>query len=74
MNKFLLAIVLVAAFSASALAAPEKAKTRPHQRHLQSTSEHPWRQMWDQAQYDSRTERAYVEFRRGDGDGGDSLS
>ena len=27
-----------------------------------------------QAQYDSRTERAYVEFRRGDGDGGDSLS
>ena len=27
----------------------------------------------DQAQYDSRTERAYVEFRRGDGDGGEQL-
>ena len=26
-----------------------------------------------QAQYDSKTERAYVEFRRGDGDGGDQL-
>ena len=26
-----------------------------------------------QAEYDSRTERAYVEFRRGDGDGGEQL-
>ena len=26
-----------------------------------------------QAKYDSRTERAYVEFRRGDGDGGEQL-
>ena len=26
-----------------------------------------------QAQYDNRTERAYVEFRRLDGDGGDQL-
>jgi hypothetical protein len=26
-----------------------------------------------QAQYDNHTKRAYVEFRRGDGDGGDQL-
>jgi len=26
-----------------------------------------------QAQYDDQTERAYVEFRRGDGDGGEQL-
>jgi hypothetical protein len=26
-----------------------------------------------QAQYDDQTQRAYVEFRRGDGDGGDQL-
>jgi hypothetical protein len=26
-----------------------------------------------QAQYDDRTERAYVEFRRGDGDGGEQV-
>jgi hypothetical protein len=27
-----------------------------------------------QAQYDDQTERAYVEFRRGDGDGGEQLA
>jgi hypothetical protein len=44
MIKCLVALILVAAFSASALAASEKAKTRPQQRHLQWTSEHPGRQ------------------------------
>ena len=45
MIKSLVALILVAAFSASALAASEKAQTRPQQRHPQSTSEHPGRQM-----------------------------
>ena len=45
MIKCLVALILVAAFSASALAASEKAKTRPQQRHPQSTSEHPGKQM-----------------------------
>ena len=42
MIKCLVALVLVAVFSASALAASEKAKTRPQQRH---PSEHLGRQM-----------------------------
>ena len=46
MKKFLLTMVLVTAFSASALAELEKATTRAHQRYIsQSTSVHPWRQM-----------------------------
>jgi len=49
MIKCLVALILVVAFSASAFSASsEKAKTKLHQRHLQSTtSEHPWRQMRD---------------------------
>ena len=71
MIKCLVALILVVAFSASAFSASsEKAKTRPHQRHLQSTSEHPWRQMRehkpDDDSYwrrndDSRWQREYWE-------------
>jgi hypothetical protein len=48
MNRFLLAIALITAFSAPALAASEKAPTRPHQRHLESTSEHQWKRVPEQ--------------------------
>ena len=70
MIKCLVALILVVAFSASALAASEKAKTRPQQRHPQSTSEHPGRQMRehkpDDDSYwrrndDSRWQREYWE-------------
>ena len=64
MIKCLVALVLVAAFSASALAASEKGKTGPHQRHPQSTSEHPWRQMREHKpddSYDSSWQREYWE-------------
>ena len=70
MIKCLVALILVAAFSASALAASEKAQTRPQQRHPQSTSEHPGRQMRehkpDDDSYwrrndDSRWQREYWE-------------
>ena len=64
MIKCLVALVLVAAFSASALAASEKGKTGPHQRHPQSTSEHPWWQMREHKpddSYDSSWQREYWE-------------
>jgi hypothetical protein len=43
MNKFILAIALVTAFSAPALAALEKAPTRPTHRHVESTLKHQWK-------------------------------
>jgi|SoiMethySBSTD1v2_1073268.scaffolds.fasta_scaffold23842_10 hypothetical protein len=43
MSKFLLAIALVTAFSAPALAASEKASTRPTHRHVESTFKHQWK-------------------------------
>ena len=67
MIKCLIALLLVAAFSVSALAASGKAKTRFHP---QSTSEHPGRQMRehkpDDDSYwrrddDSRWQREYWE-------------
>ena len=70
MIKCLVVLILVAAFSASALAASEKAKTRPQQRLPQSTSEHLGRQMRgykpDDNSYwrrndDSRWQREYWE-------------
>jgi hypothetical protein len=48
MNKFLLAITLIVAFSAPALAALGKAQNRPDQRHLESNSERQWK--WGNAQ------------------------
>jgi hypothetical protein len=48
LNKFLLAITLIVAFSAPALAALGKAQSRPDQRHLESTSERQWK--WGNAQ------------------------
>jgi hypothetical protein len=48
MNKFLLAITLIVAFSAPALAALGKAQSRPDQRHLESTSERQWK--WGNAE------------------------
>ena len=39
LNKFLLAITLIVAFSAPALAALEKARSGPDQRHVESVSE-----------------------------------
>jgi len=53
MIKCLVALVLVAAFSVPALAASEKATTRPHQPHLEATSEQQWRQTRDKPDDDS---------------------
>ena len=70
MIKCLVALILVAAFSATALAASEKAQTRSQQPHPQSTSEHAGRQMRehkpDDDSYwrrndDSRWQREYWE-------------
>src|SRR4029077_3570915 len=43
MNKFLLAITLIVAFSAPALAALGKTQGRPDQRHVESASERQWK-------------------------------
>jgi hypothetical protein len=43
MNKFLLAIALVTAFSAPALAALEKAPMRPDHSHVASAYKHQWK-------------------------------
>jgi hypothetical protein len=42
MNKFLLAITLIIAFSPPASAALGKAQNRSHQRRIESTSERQW--------------------------------
>jgi hypothetical protein len=43
LNKFLLAITLIVAFSAPALAALGKTQGRPDQRHVESASERQWK-------------------------------
>ena len=43
MNKFLIALTLVTAFSAPALAALEKAPTRPDHRHVELNFKPQWK-------------------------------